>query len=1279
MAEQHTRPNMAALRKLEASLQQDLRQREAVMRAPQARGGPHIDDAPIPRVVRSAANANAANAAAGNAIAGNVAAARRSAAAMSSAPAIRNAPSRGTPTSSRDVLGSYYWRANVLHVWGRMRKVTYVAGGLAGLVLVAMLALWWRLGSGPIELDVATPWLAAAIEENFGSNHRVEVGGTQIERDANGRTALRIRDIVVRDQDGEIVASAPKAEVGVSSSSLMTGRVRAQRLSLVGAEMQVRIEPVSKVTVFAGAKKLTFVTASALSTPVMPGTPRASATHPLLSAERTDPPSTAAPGAAAARTVIPDFAAFIAWIDSLGASGLDGKDLGEIGLKNGNLTVDDQRNGRQWTFENINLSLTRPKAGSVALTIGSDKPERPWSLRATLAPGEQGHRIVNIETERLPAKDLMLALRVGDGQFEPDLPVSAKIRADIGPDGMPRMVDGRILMERGHIVDLDEPLSKIMIDRAEFSLDWDSTRRALLVPFQVVAGGNRMTLFAQVDAPRESGGQWNMKVTGGTVVLAAATNDPSPIVLNRFLLRMRLDPEKQRIEIEQGEVGNMDIGLLVSGRVDLANGDPRLDIGIAGSRMSVAAMKRMWPAFMAPKVRDWVERHLISGTVERISIATNAQLSTLRSSGPPIPDNGLGIEINGTGAEIRPVEGLPSIRDADMSVRISGRTATVNVGRGNIELAPNRKLAITNGVFEVPDTHGQAPPARVRFRLDGPVPAAAELLNSDRLREFSGTPIEPSTSRGTLSATIALGMPLQPDLPAGSAQYTINMDVANFAADRMVLGQKVEAANLRVTANNDGYQIRGDVKINGVPAALDYRRPRGDGDAEVRVRATLDEAARTRLGFDVSGLNGPVPVKIDGRVPAVEGESRFAVEADLTQARIDKLVPGWQKPPGKQARATFTAVNKPNLTRLDDFSIEAQGTQIKGTVEINEAGDIVSAQLPVFQLADGDKATLRAERGPDGALRVMMRGDVLDGRGFIKQTIAGPSNEQGGKQANKNDNSSKQKVPDLDIDVRLGAVAGFHGETLRGLDVRMSRRGGTIKSFTLAGKIGRDTAINGDLRGSKGGRNVIYIESADAGAFFRLTDTYPKIYGGEMYVAMDPPGADPQAPQEGILNIRDFSVRGEAALDGVAAGSNTPSGQGAASKRGVDFSRMRVEFTRTHGRFAIREGLVKGPVIGATTDGYIDYLNNEVHMSGTIVPFYGLNNMFGQIPIFGQILGGGSNEGLVGLTYEVAGSPSAPVLRVNPISVFAPGLFRKFFEFPTGAATRSQSYAEPGR
>jgi hypothetical protein len=69
--------------------------------------------------------------------------------------------------------------------------------------------------------------------------------------------------------------------------------------------------------------------------------------------------------------------------------------------------------------------------------------------------------------------------------------------------------------------------------------------------------------------------------------------------------------------------------------------------------------------------------------------------------------------------------------------------------------------------------------------------------------------------------------------------------------------------------------------------------------------------------------------------------------------------------------------------------------------------------------------------------------------------------------------------------------------------------------------------------------------------------------------------------------------------------------------------------------------------------------------------------MFGQIPIVGLFLGG-SNEGLIGLTYEVVGPTSAPVLRVNPISAVAPGLLRKFFEFPSGNGPQMpQMYAEP--
>jgi hypothetical protein len=55
-------------------------------------------------------------------------------------------------------------------------------------------------------------------------------------------------------------------------------------------------------------------------------------------------------------------------------------------------------------------------------------------MRAAMTPGQQqGHRIIDVEAQKVSAKDLMLAMRVGESQFEPDLPLSARIRADIGP------------------------------------------------------------------------------------------------------------------------------------------------------------------------------------------------------------------------------------------------------------------------------------------------------------------------------------------------------------------------------------------------------------------------------------------------------------------------------------------------------------------------------------------------------------------------------------------------------------------------------------------------------------------------------------------------------------------------------------------------------------------------------------------------------------------------------------------------------------------------------
>src|SRR5712671_6267409 len=166
----------------------------------------------------------------------------------------------------------------------------------------------------------------------------------------------------------------------------------------------------------------------------------------------------------------------------------------------------------------------------------------------------------------------------------------------------------------------------------------------------------------------------------------------------------------------------------------------------------------------------------------------------------------------------------------------------------------------------------------------------------------------------------------------------------------------------------------------------------------------------------------------------------MGIEADLTALKLDNILPGWVKLPGKSSRAVFNVVQKPQSTRLEDIVIDGGGVSIKGALEVDQNGDLMNASFPTYSPSEGDKTSLRADRGPDGVLKVTMRGDVFDGRGFLKSAISG-------KDA---DAKSKAKGVDLDVDVKLGAVAGNFGEALRSVDAKLSRRNGTIRSFTLS-------------------------------------------------------------------------------------------------------------------------------------------------------------------------------------------------------------------------------------
>ena len=210
------------------------------------------------------------------------------------------------------------------------------------------------------------------------------------------------------------------------------------------------------MTVFAGANTRPIAVAPS---PVLPKAPPAKT-----------------PATDSSRDIIPDsedVAAVLAWIDGLGVSGLDGHGLGELGLRNGNLTVDDQRSGKRWSFTHINVSLSRADLGGVLFRLASDNQERPWQLSAAVRPLEDGVRAVGIEARQVSLNDLLLAARLGDGTIESNLPLSASLRADFASDGSVKQARGQILASGGEIHDTRDPSSKVTVEHADIRFTWD--------------------------------------------------------------------------------------------------------------------------------------------------------------------------------------------------------------------------------------------------------------------------------------------------------------------------------------------------------------------------------------------------------------------------------------------------------------------------------------------------------------------------------------------------------------------------------------------------------------------------------------------------------------------------------------------------------------------------------------------------------------------------------------------------------------------------------------
>jgi len=148
------------------------------------------------------------------------------------------------------------------------------------------------------------------------------------------------------------------------------------------------------------------------------------------------------------------------------------------------------------------------------------------------------------------------------------------------------------------------------------------------------------------------------------------------------------------------------------------------------------------------------------------------------------------------------------------------------------------------------------------------------------------------------------------------------------------------------------------------------------------------------------------------------------------------------------------------------------------------------------------------------------------------------------------------------------------------------------------------------------------------------------------------------------VRIRDYEVVRAPALARLLSSVGSLTGLAETlNGEGIGFALLDAQIVYANDRVTFSEGRMSGPSLGLTGSGAYELARDNLDVDGVVVPSPGLNlSMFGGVPVIGDLLVSRRGEGMFAMTYALNGPLAAPRVGVNPVSVMAPGIFRRIFE-----------------
>jgi hypothetical protein len=107
---------------------------------------------------------------------------------------------------------------------------------------------------------------------------------------------------------------------------------------------------------------------------------------------------------------------------------------------------------------------------------------------------------------------------------------------------------------------------------------------------------------------------------------------------------------------------------------------------------------------------------------------------------------------------------------------------------------------------------------------------------------------------------------------------------------------------------------------------------------------------------------------------------------------------------------------------------------------------------------------------------------------------------------------------------------------------------------------------------------------------------------------------------------------------------------------GIVFDQVQASFILTPNAVNFRRSSATGASLGISVEGLYELGTGRLNLQGVFSPVYLVNGIGAVLTRRG--------EGLFGFNYKVTGTSEDPKVKVNPLSILTPGMFREIFRAP---------------